>query len=180
MLSKLKPLLLLLATLSLVLPVHGADPAEIAARSEQALADLRGHVSGASALLDDAAGVLVFPDVVKVGFGGGDEYGEGCLLVDGSPVAYYATAGAAFGLPLGGGTKSEVVLFMDVDTLQAFRAGSDWQVGSDGQVAMVRVAAGGDIAGATAGEPVLAFIFTEQGLAGRLDLDGARFTRLAR
>ena len=131
-------------------------------------------------LLDRAAGVLVFPEVVKVGFGGAEEYGEGCLIVDGKPVAYYATAGARYGLPLGAGAKSEVVLFMDSKALQSFRAGPAWEVGADGAVTLVRVAAGGGIDAAIAGEPVLGFIFTGKGLVGGLTLDGARFTRLAR
>jgi lipid-binding SYLF domain-containing protein len=101
-------------------------------------------------------------------------------MVGGKPVAYYSTAGAAYGLPLGTRAKSEVVLFMKPEALQAFRAGPGWEVGADGDVTLVRLAAGGGIEGSIAGEPILGFIFTEQGLAGGLTLDGARFTRLAR
>ena len=163
-------------------PGHAAETADadIVARSQQALASLRDQVSAAAPLLDEAAGVLVFPEVVKVGFGGGDEYGEGCLMVAGRPVAFYASAGARYGLPLGAGAKSEVVLFMDASALQAFRARPAWEVGVDGDVSLVRLAAGGGIAGSVAGEPVLGFIFTGKGLAGGLNLDGARFPRLAR
>ena len=89
--------------------------------------------------------MLVFPDVVKVGFGGAEEYGEGCLMVGDKPVAYYATAGASYGLPLGVQTKSEVVLFMDQETLEAFRSGADWKVGTDGEVTLVRAAAGASV-----------------------------------
>ena len=163
-----------------MLSAQAADKADITARSGQALASLRSHVDAAGPLLDRAAGVLVFPEVVKVGFGGAEEYGEGCLIVDGKPVAYYATAGARYGLPLGAGAKSEVVLFMDSKALQSFRAGPAWEVGADGAVTLVRVAAGGGIDAAIAGEPVLGFIFTGKGLVGGLTLDGARFTRLAR
>ena len=171
--------LIVVAVLVSTLPVR-ADTSEVAVRAEQALASLRGHVGAAGPLLDEAAGVLVFPDVVKVGFGGAEEYGEGCLMIAGKPVAYYASAGASYGLPLGVRTKSEVVLFMDKASLEAFRSRADWEVGADGEVTLVRAAAGGSVDGATAGEPILAFIFTEEGLAGGLTLDGARFTRLAR
>ncbi len=166
--------------LTAVASLQAADNGEITAEARQAMADLRGHVNGAGALLDKAAGVLVFPKVVKVGFGGADEYGEGCLLVGDKPVAFYATAGADYGLPLGVQAKSEVVLFMNPDALSAFRASPAWEVGVDGEVTLVRLAAGGGIEAATAGESVLGFIFTEKGLAGGLTLEGARFTRLAR
>ena len=36
-----------------------------------------------------AAGILVFPTVVKAGFGFGGEYGEGSLLIHGRPAEYY-------------------------------------------------------------------------------------------
>jgi lipid-binding SYLF domain-containing protein len=169
-----------LALLLMLAPARAADTEAIAADAAQALEALRTHVAAAGPLLDEAAGILVFPQVVKVGFGGADEYGEGCLLVAGRPVAYYATAGAPFGLPLGVRAKSEVVLFMDAESLAAFRARHAWEVGADGGVTLVRAAAGGGIEGAIDGESVLGFIFTEQGLAGGLTLEGARFTRLAR
>jgi lipid-binding SYLF domain-containing protein len=162
------------------LSAQAADKAEIAARSAQALTSLRSQVGAVGPLLDQAAGVLVFPEVVKVGFGGADEYGEGCLFVAGKPVAYYATAGAPYGLPLGAGAKSEVILFMDSKALQSFRSRPAWEVGADGGVTLVRAAAGGGIDASATGEPVVGFIFTDRGLVGGLTLDGARFTRLAR
>ena len=109
-----------------------ATKATIVASSGQVLESLGSHVSGAGQLLDKAAGVLVFPEVVKVGFGGTDEYGDGCLLVKGNPVAFYSTSGAAYGLPLGVRSKSEVVLFMTPQALKDFRAGPAWQVGVNG------------------------------------------------
>ena len=42
---------------------------------------------GARELANSAAGILVFPSVVKAGFGFGGEYGEGALLIQGRPVA---------------------------------------------------------------------------------------------
>ena len=48
--------------------------------SVAALEDLRKHSAKAGELLDQAAGVLVFPDVVKMGFGVGGEFGEGVLI----------------------------------------------------------------------------------------------------
>ena len=80
--------------LLLALAARADDKATIVKNSEQALADLRGYASGSAALLDKAAGVLVFPRMVKVGFGGAEEFGEGVLLVQGKPEAFYSSAGA--------------------------------------------------------------------------------------
>lgn len=166
--------------LLLAVNVQADDRATIIDNSQQALADLRGYASGSAALLDKAAGVLVFPRVVKVGFGGAEEYGEGVLLVKGKAAAFYSSAGADYGLPLGVRAKSEVVLFMSPEALEAFRASPAWKVGENGDVTLVRVAAGGGVDAATAGEPMLGFIFSEKGLAGGLTLEGAEFTRIAR
>src|SRR5512144_562150 len=44
-----------------------------------------------------AAGVLVFPSVMKAGFGVGGEYGEGGLIVGQEPAGYYNIVSASFG-----------------------------------------------------------------------------------
>ncbi len=136
-----------------------------------ALAFLRDNVAGAGDLLDAAAAVLVFPDVVKLGFGVGGEYGEGVLLVAGEPAGYYATSGAPFGLPLGSRFKSEVVVFVDDAALQAFLERRSWRVGEGGLL----LASASDRQA-----PVVGYVFSEAGPVPGLTLDGAKFTRLAR
>lgn len=152
----------------------------IDAKSREALDRLRQHSPEAGPLLDRAAGILVFPDVVKMGFGVGGQYGEGSLLVGGKPVAYYATAGASFGLQLGAQYKSEVILFMTEEALVDFRGSQGWEVGVDGSVVILDAGAGGKIDSRTLNRPVVAFIFSNKGLMGSLTLEGSRFTRIAR
>jgi lipid-binding SYLF domain-containing protein len=59
-----------------------------------------------------AAGILVFPTVVKAGFGFGGEYGEGSLLIHGRPAEYYNTVSASFGFQLGAQARSVIIMFM--------------------------------------------------------------------
>jgi lipid-binding SYLF domain-containing protein len=176
-------LLLLLVVLTLGLAaarVEADSKSKIDTKSQEALEKLRGYFADAGPLLDKAAGVLVFPDVVKMGFGVGGQYGEGVLLVDDKPAAYYATAGASFGLQLGAQFKSEVILFMTEEALQNFRNSQGWEVGVDGSVAVVDTGAGGKIDSRTATQPVVAFIFSNKGLMGNLTLEGSKITRIAR
>ena len=49
------------------------------------------EVNGAEVFLNQAAGYLVFPRVIKVGIGIGAETGEGALRVRGQTVDYYRT-----------------------------------------------------------------------------------------
>ena len=179
----LRPLQSLMATLLTLLLVSSAladNKIVIDANTESALDMLRGHASGADELLDKAVGVLVFPDVVKMGFGGGGQFGEGSLLVNGKPAAYYVTAGAPYGLPEGAQSKSQVILFMTEQSLQDFRNSQGWKVGIDGSVSLVEVGEGGSLNTTSAAGSMLGFIFSDEGLMHNLTLKGGKITRIAR
>lgn len=145
-----------------------------------ALQTLRQHAPQASELLDKAAGVLVFPDVVKLGFGVGGQYGEGSLLVEGMPNSYFVTAGSTFGLKADSQVKSEVILFMTKEALRTFQNSRGWRVGIDGSVALIKFGAGGSIDTRTVSEPVVGFIFSNEGLVQDLTMEGTKITRIAR
>ena len=71
---------LVVPLLVLAAPSLYADSKEkIDSGASQALQRLRAHSPHSDTLLDQAVAVLVFPDVVKMGFGVGGEYGEGVL-----------------------------------------------------------------------------------------------------
>ncbi len=154
--------------------------AHIDAKSQEALERLLDHAAGADKLLEKAAGVLVFPDIVKMGFGVGGQYGEGSLLIDGKPEAYYATAGATFGLQLGAQYKTEMILFMTEEALKGFRARPGWEIGVDTSVALVEASTGGHIDLKKIADPVVGFIFSNEGLMYNLTLEGSKITRIAR
>lgn len=58
-------------------PAAAMSAKEINIKVDVALQKFRKEVSGANAFLKEAKGVLVFPRVIKAGFGVGGEYGEG-------------------------------------------------------------------------------------------------------
>ncbi len=158
-----------------------ADTAEyINTHTDQALAHLKEHAVGAGEILDNAAGVLVFPDIFKMGFGVGGQYGEGVLLVEGQPVAYYTTAGTEFGLQSDAQFKSEVIVFRTPEALQQFRNKQGWMVGQDGRVVLPRQSADRKLDFGSPDEQVVGFILTDKGLVADLNMDGARITRMAR
>jgi lipid-binding SYLF domain-containing protein len=85
----------------------GADRA-IAATAQEidvsvnvAMEKFQKDVSGSAQFLASAKGILVFPKVIKAGFGFGGEYGEGALRIGGKTVAYYNTIAAPFGFQIG-------------------------------------------------------------------------------
>jgi lipid-binding SYLF domain-containing protein len=127
-----------------------------------------------------AAGILVFPTIVKAGFGFGGEYGEGSLLVRGRPAAYYNTVSASFGFQLGAQARSVVIMFMTPDALDGFYRKDGWKVGVDGSVTVIAVGAGGAVDTNTINNPIVGFIFDQKGLMYNLTLEGSKISRIYR
>ena len=124
--------------------------------------------------------ILVFPDVIKIGFGIGGEYGEGSLLIGGKPEAYYATAAGSFGFQLGAQFKAQLILFMTDAALQRFRDSNGWEAGVDGSVAIATLGVGGRLDTKTMQQPIVGFVFSNRGLMYNLTLEGSKITRIER
>lgn len=163
-------------SLSGIVATQADERAVIDANTERALNWLQSSGRDAARLLDEASGVLVFPDVVTMGFGVGGEFGEGSLLVDGETVDYYATAGKSHGTSPESGFKAEVILFMTDEALVAFRQNHSWKVGDHVQVPVVASLE----AALNSREPRVGLIFYEDGLVSHMQLQGDRITRIVR
>ena len=138
------------------------------------------EVVGGQAFLDGAAAVLIFPQVLKAGFGIGGEYGEGVLRQGGQNIAYYKTAAASIGFQAGAQSKSVVVVFMTQQALNDFRDKKGWKAGVDGSVAVVKWGVGEDINTLDIKDPVVGFVFSNKGLMFNLTLEGSKFTQIKR
>ncbi len=165
--------------LSLLATAAGAaTPDKLNRDADRALQVFKEQISGADLFLDQAAGYLVFPRVIKVGVGIGAETGEGVLRVGGSTIAYYRTTGGSIGFQLGAQAKSIVIAFLTRDALDKFRKSSGWKVGVDGSVALIDIGAGKTIDSDNIRDPVVGFIFGSRGLMYNLTLEGSKFTKL--
>jgi len=158
--------------------VLAASAAKIDTDSKKALQVFREDVNGADVFLNQAAGYLIFPRVIKAGIGIGGETGEGALRVGGQTVAYYRTSAGSIGFQLGAQAKSIVIAFMTKESLQKFRNSSGWKVGVDGSVALIDLGAGKTIDSTNIKDPVVGFIFGSKGLMYNLTLEGSKFSKL--
>jgi lipid-binding SYLF domain-containing protein len=131
-------------------------------------------------MANKAAGVLVFPAVVKAGFGFGGEYGEGALLIHGRTAGYYNDVSGSFGFQIGAQARSVIIMFMTPEALDAFRRTNGWKVGVDGSVAVVTVGVGGAIDSNTIRGPVAGYIFDQKGLMYNLTLEGSKISPIYR
>ncbi len=157
---------------------HAASSEEIDIKVRGSLDKFQEEVTGGKAFLDRAEGVLVFPDVVKAGFGIGGEIGDGALLVDGKTVDYYNTAAASIGFQFGAQFKTVILVFLEKDALDKFRNSSGWEVGVDGSVALIELGAGKDITSINITDPIVGFVFSNKGFMYNLTLEGSKITKL--
>jgi len=155
-----------------------ASAAEIDRDANEALKVFREQIDGGEVFLNQAAGYLVFPRVIKIGVGGGGETGEGVLRVGGSTVDYYRTTSGSIGFQLGAQAKSIVIAFMTREALDKFRNSEGWKVGVDGSVALIDIGAGKTIDSSNVRDPVVGFIFGSKGLMYNLTLEGTKLSKL--
>jgi lipid-binding SYLF domain-containing protein len=127
-----------------------------------------------------AAGVLVFPSVLKAGIGLGGEYGEGVLIVHGNAAGYYNIISASFGFQLGVQSQSVIIVFMTEESLAQFQNAYGWKVGIDGSIVVITLGAGGSIDTDSLTSPIIGFILDQQGLMYSLSLEGSKITRITR
>jgi lipid-binding SYLF domain-containing protein len=138
------------------------------------------QIGGARELANKAVGILVFPSVIKAGFGIGGEYGEGMLIVDKRPAGYYNLISASFGFQLGAQERSVIIMFMTQSALDTFYRRAGWKIGVDGSVAIITVGVGGSIDSDKVTDPVIGFILDPKGLMYNLTLEGSKITRIER
>jgi len=132
---------------------------------------------GAAEFLSKAYAVLVFPSVVKGGFGIGGEYGEGAVRVDGNTTAYYKITSASFGFQLGLQKTSYLFAFQSKDILDNFMRSNGWEAGVDGSVTVAKWGAGKDISSISFEKPIYAFVFGAKGFMYNLTFEGTKFTK---
>ena len=170
--------LILFALIVAPQPAKASSAAEINAKVNATLRSFVSQNPSARELGRKAAGVLVFPSVIKAGIGLGGEYGEGVLIVKARPAGYYNLVSASFGFQLGLQSRSVIIMFMTDKALAGFRNADGWKFGVDGSIVLVTVGAGGAIDTDTVTRPIIAFVLDPQGLMYNLSLEGSKISRI--
>ena len=169
-----------MAIFAMCLPngASAATAAELDQEIAEALKVFAEQVDGSEVFLNQAAGYLVFPRVIKGGIGVGAEFGDGALRIGGASAGYYRTISGSIGFQFGAQAKSIIIAFMTKDALDKFTSSDGWSVGIDGSVALVDVGAGKTIDSNNIKDPVVGFIFGSKGLMYNLTLEGSKITKL--
>jgi len=160
--------------------VQARSAKEIDVSVDVALNRFKNEVPGANEFLKNAKGVLVIPNVIRVGFMLGGEYGEGALLVGGKTVDYYSLAAGSFGFQIGAQSKIVVLVFMEENALTTFRDSLGWTAGVDGSIVFIDYGAGRSANTDNMRDPVVGFVFGVKGLMANLSLEGTKYTKITK
>lgn len=79
--------------------------------------------AGLAAMLDQSAGYVVFPEIGKGGALVGGAFGRGVVYQGGRPVGFASLNQASIGAQLGGQTFSEIIVFENLEALNALKDG---------------------------------------------------------
>lgn len=169
-----------LLALAAALPVSAgaATAGEVEAKVKAALDRLHSEVKGSEAVTGKAAGVLVFPEVLKAGFVIAGEGGEGALRVGGRTRDYYTIFSGSVGFQAGGQKRDIIIAFMDAASLKKFEASDGWKAGVDGSVALIDTGAGAAIDVTRIKEPIVGFVVGQKGLMAGVSVDGSKITKV--
>ena len=178
MMKKILPVLLIILYSSYGPSVYAASAQEIDIKVDAALERFDSEIQGGKTFLEKAKGFLVFPEVMKAGFGIGGEYGEGALRINEKTVDYYSTAAASIGFQFGAQIKTVVLIFLDSSELEKFRNSDGWEAGVDGSVVLIELGGGKDLNTMNIEDPIVGFILSNKGLMYNLTLEGSKLTKL--
>ena len=164
----------------LAVNAQAATAKEIDISVEVALDRFKTDVPGAAEFLENAKGILVIPNIIRIGFMFGGEYGEGAMLIDGKTVDYYNTVAGSFGFQIGAQSKNLIIIFMDENALTKFRDSLGWEAGVDGSIALIDLGAGGSVDSTNVRHPIVGFVYGLKGLMVNISLEGSKFTKLTK
>jgi lipid-binding SYLF domain-containing protein len=152
-------------------PKDESEKATLSSESSAAMDSFRNADPSLQALLDKSVGWVIFPDVGKAGFIAGGSYGRGEVYEGGAKIGYADITQATIGLQIGAQTFSELIVFMNQESLDEFKRDEFAFAANASAIAIKSGAAG--TAETTGGTVV--FVKAKGGLMAEASIGGQRF-----
>lgn len=171
-------LLCLLGTILCSYEAAAADSAaEIQRSARAALKRLYQSTPAAAALKARAAGVLVFPEILKGGFVVAAQYGNGVLFKGETVAGYYHSTSASVGFQAGAQKFGYALFFMTDEDLAYLNTSGGWEIGALPSLTVVDLGIARSLSSTTLQKGMYAFFFEQRGLMGGFSLQGTKITR---
>ena len=167
-----------LSVLTRIAPLHAESKSDMERAAGHALNHLYHTTPAARALGEKAAGVLVFPEIIKGGFVVAAQYGNGVLFKRGNVAGYYNTSSASFGFQAGVQKFGYALFFMTEEDLRYLSDSSGWEIGALPSLTIVDTGVARSLSTTTLQKGMYAFFFEQRGLMGGLSLQGTKITRI--
>jgi lipid-binding SYLF domain-containing protein len=151
---------------------------EIDTHADMTLQRFYKEVNGGKEIVKEAKAILIMSDVTKAGFVLGGTYGQGALRANGKTTGYYNLIAGSYGFTFGAQQMDIILAFMTQKALDEFIRIDGWEVGVTGNVAFIDVGGGKRVDTTSLKDPVVAFVFSPEGLMVDASLKGAKFTKL--
>jgi len=175
--------LILATTITLLAHPAGVRSAwadEIDDDAAAALRSLYDRTPSARALGEKAAGILVFPNIVKAGFLVGAQFGEGTLFRGGRRVANYRVVAGSYGFQAGAQTFGYAMFLMTPAAVEYLDKSGGWEVGVGPSIVVLDEGAARNLTTTTMQSDVYAFVFDQKGLMGGAGIQGSKITKTNR
>jgi lipid-binding SYLF domain-containing protein len=155
-----------------------ASAAGIDADANAALHKLYETQPVAKMLGKKAAGILIFPNIVKAGFVIGAQYGEGVLKEGGKTAGYYNSVAGSYGLQAGIQSFGYVLFLMTDSAVEYLDKSAGWEIGVGPSIVVVDAGIARTLTSTTLKSDIYAFIFNQKGLMAGLGLQGTKITKI--
>jgi len=172
---------ILVLAITVLMPSAAVRPAWADEIDDDAAAALRSLYEGSPAarvLGEKAAGILVFPNIVKAGFLFGAQFGEGTLFRGGRKVANYRSVAASYGFQAGVQAFGYAMFLMTDSALQYLDRSGGWEVGVGPSIVVVDTGVARTLTTSTIQSDIYAFVFDQRGLMAGVGIQGSKITRI--
>ena len=150
---------------------------EIDRKAKASLHKLPQSNKDARNLQKNATAILVFPSILKAGFGFGAQYGNGVLMKKGRTLGYYNSSAASYGFQAGIQGFGYALFFMDGGSLSYLNKSAGFELGVGPSLVVVGKGFGKVVSSTTLRKGIYAFVFDQKGLMGGAGIQGTKITR---
>jgi len=145
--------------------------------AKAALKKLYKSIPAARRIGAKATAILVFPSILKAGFGYGAATGYGALLQNGKTIGYYNTFSASYGFQVGAQGFGYALFFMGNDSLSYLDKSGGFEVGTGPSLVVLDAGMAKKMSSTTVQKGVYAFIFDQAGIMGGTGIEGTKISK---
>lgn len=145
-----------------------------------ALRALYDRTPSARVLGEKAAGILVFPNIVKAGFLVGAQFGDGTLFRGGRKVANYRSLAGSYGFQAGAQMFEYAMFLMTPAAVEDLDKSDGWEIGVGPSIVVLDEGAAKTLTTTTMQSDVYAFVFDQKGLMAGAGIQGSKIARINR